>query len=283
MFEIYFIKIRILKDKFFIIFISFLSFIIILPMFFIFFHIFINGFKSINLSFLIKIPKPIGEAGGGVLNAILGTIMLTIFSCIISIPPSIGAGIYLAEKKRSKLNSVVSLAIDVLQGTPSIILGIIGYIWVVKPMKHFSLLSGSIALSIMMIPVITKATEETIKLIPDYIREATLALGVPYYKMILKVVLPISSSGIITGILISIARIMGETAPLLFTAFGNPFLNLNPLKPVESLPLIIFNYAKSPFIEWHKLAWGASLILIILVFMINITTRWLTKKWKIQF
>jgi len=232
---------------------------------------------------LTKLPKPVGEVGGGVVNAILGTLMISIIASLIAILPSIGAGIYLSENKKGWLYNLLSLAIEVLQGTPSIILGIIAYIWVVRPMKHFSMISGGIALGIMMIPVVSKATEESLKMIPDYIREAAMALGVPYYRMIIKVVLPVGLTGIVTGILVALARIMGETAPLLFTAFGNPYLNLNPTKPVDSLPLVIYNYAKSPFEEWHRLAWGASLILIILILIMNIMTRWLTKKWKVQF
>ena len=259
------------------------SLIVVLPIIFIFFHIFINGFSSINISFLTKLPKPVGEVGGGVVNAILGTLMISIIASFIAILPSIGAGIYLSENKKGWLYNLLSLAIEVLQGTPSIILGIIAYIWVVRPMKHFSMISGGIALGIMMIPVVSKATEESLKMIPDYIREAAMALGVPYYRMIIKVVLPVGLTGIVTGILVALARIMGETAPLLFTAFGNPYLNLNPTKPVDSLPLVIYNYAKSPFEEWHRLAWGASLILIILILIMNIMTRWLTKKWKVQF
>ncbi len=274
---------RIIKDRFFLIIILILSLSTMIPILLIFFHIFANGILSINKSFLMELPKPVGEAGGGILNAIVGTGMLVIIASVLAIPVSIIAGIYLAENRKSKISSILALFIDILQGTPSIILGITAYVWIVRPMKHFSMLSGSIALGIMMIPVIVKSTEETLKLIPDYIREATLALGVPYYKMVLKVLLPISMSGIISGILIGVSRIAGETAPLLFTAFGNPFLNLNPLKPVDSLPLVIFNYAKSPFIEWHKLAWGASLVLIVFVLITNIFIRWLTRKWKIQF
>jgi len=277
------IRIRILKDRIFLAGIIIFSSIIFLPIILIFFHIIANGLKAINIAFLISLPKPVGEAGGGIVNAIIGTLMLAVLASVIAIPPSICAGIYLAEHKRGYLLNTLSLVIEVLQGIPSIIFGIIAYIWVVKPMKHFSLLSGSIALSIMMIPVVAKATEETLKVIPNYIREAALALGVPYYRVILRVILPVSMTGITTGILIALARIMGETAPLLFTAFGNPYLNFNPTKPVDSLPLVIFNYAKSPFVEWHKLAWGASLILIILVLLINIITRWLTKRWKVQF
>jgi phosphate transport system permease protein len=173
--------------------------------------------------------------------------------------------------------------VDVLQGIPSIVLGIIIYLWIVRPTGHFSALSGSIALAIMMLPPIIKSTEETLKLIPDTLKEASLSLGVPYYKTILKVVLPMGLSGILSGSLLSISRVAGETAPLLFTAFGNPFVNTNILKPMSSLPLLIFNYAGSAYEDWHKLAWGASFVLIMLILFLNIVTKIFERRWKIQF
>ncbi|OGF68082.1 MAG: phosphate ABC transporter, permease protein PstA [Candidatus Fischerbacteria bacterium RBG_13_37_8] len=277
------ISFRIFKDHFFMIAIIILSVIASFPLLFILFHIFSHGFSSINWEFLMRLPKPVGEAGGGIINAIVGTVLLIIFSCIVALPPGIIAGIYLSENKEGRLSYFLSLSVEVLQSIPSIVIGIIVYVWVVRPFKHFSLLAGSVALGIMMLPVIVKTTEETLKLIPNYLKEASLALGVPYYRTILRVVVPAGLSGIITGILIAIARIAGETAPLLFTAFGNPFMNANPLKPVDSLPLAIFNYAKSPFPEWHALAWGASLVLIIMVLGLNLITRLVTKKWKVRF
>ena len=178
---------------------------------------------------------------------------------------------------------MVMLCVEVLQGIPSIVIGIIAYIWVVKPMGTFSALSGGAALAIMMLPVIVRSTEETLNLIPDTLREASLSLGVPYYSTVLKVVLPAGISGILTGILLSVARIAGETAPLLFTAFGSPFMNYNLLKPINSLPLLIFNYATSPYPEWHSLAWGASLVLVTFVLAANIISKMFSRKWKIQF
>jgi len=156
-------------------------------------------------------------------------------------------------------------------------------LWVVKPTGHFSAISGSIALAIMMLPPIIKATEETLKLIPETIKEASLSLGVPYYKTILRIMLPTSISGIITGSLLSISRVAGETAPLLFTAFGNPFVNTNILKPISSLPLLIYNYASSPYEEWHQLAWGASFVLIMMILILNVTTKLIERRWRIQF
>ena len=169
-----------------------------------------------------------------------------------------------------------------LQGVPSIVIGIVVYFWVVKPMGTFSAFSGSIALAIMMLPIMIRSTEETLKMIPDTLKEAGLALGLPYHKVILRIILPCGMSGILSGILLSIARIAGETAPLLFTAFGNPYLNTNMSKPMQSLPLLIFNYATSPYDEWHDLAWGAALILLSTVLLLNIITKLTTRRWKVQ-
>jgi len=221
--------------------------------------------------------------GGGISNALVGTLMLIAISCSVSIPFGVFAGIYLSERKEGKLSFLVRLSAEILQGIPSIVIGIIVYAWVVISMGTFSALSGGIALGIMMLPVIVSATEETLKLIPDTLKEASLSLGVPYSRTILKVILPAGMSGIVTGILLSVARIAGETAPLLFTAFGNPFMEVNIFKPINSLPLLIFNYATSPYPEWHALAWGASFVLVVFVLLLNVTTKVVTKRWKVQF
>jgi phosphate transport system permease protein len=274
---------RLLKDKLFKTVVIFLSFISTVPLFFILFHLIKNGLSSLNIEFLFNLPKPIGEEGGGIANAIVGTFILILISSFLSIPLGISAGIFMAENRNSKLYKIINLLVEILQGVPSIVLGIVAYLWVVKPMKHFSALSGGIALAIMMLPVIIKSTEETVNLIPESLKEASLALGVPYYKTILFVILPSGLSGILTGILIGISRIAGETAPLLFTAFGNPYMNLNIFKPVESLPHLIYNYAKSPFSEWHQKAWAASFVLILMVFTLNILSKWVIRKWKVRF
>jgi phosphate transport system permease protein len=171
----------------------------------------------------------------------------------------------------------------VLQGTPSIVVGIVIYFWIVKPLGTFSALSGSVALAIMMLPIVVRSTEETLKLLPSSLKEAGLALGLPYHKVILRIVLPCGFSGVISGVILAVARIAGETAPLLFTAFGNPFFSTNVLKPMQSLPLLIFNYATSPYDEWHDLAWGAALILLIWVLLLNVITKITTRRWKVQF
>ncbi len=255
----------------------------ILPMFFILFFITSKGISVINWRFLTQLPKPVGEMGGGVSNAVIGTLMLIGIATAFSVPIGILAGIYLSENRKGKLASLTRLCVETLQGIPSIVIGIITYIWLVVSMGSFSALSGGVALGLMMLPVIITATEETLKLIPESLREASLALGVSYPRTILKVILPAGVSGIMTGILLSIARVAGETAPLLFTAFGSPFMNLNVMKPINSLPLMIFNYATSPYPEWHTLAWGASFILIALVLGLNLFTKVVTRRWKVQF
>lgn len=274
---------RMIKDKAFRVIVIVLACFSMLPLLLILYYITRNGIAVINWEFLTQLPRPIGEAGGGIFNAIVGTGMLIILSSILSIPLGISAGIYLSEKSEGKIANIVRLCVVVLQGTPSIVIGIVAYIWVVAPFLSFSALSGGVALSIMMLPVIIKATEETLKLMPYHLKEASLALGVPYYKTILKVILPTGLSGILTGILLSVARITGETAPLLFTAFGNQFMNWNLFKPIDSLPYRIFYYAMSPYPEWHTFAWGASFILVVLVLAFNLIARGVAVKWKVQF
>jgi len=274
---------RMIKDKAFRIIVILFACFSILPLLLILYFITRNGIAVINWEFLTQLPRPIGEAGGGIFNAIMGTGILIVLSSILSIPFGITAGIYLSEKTEGKIANIARLCVVVLQGTPSIVIGIVAYIWVVAPFQSFSALSGGVALSIMMLPVIIKATEETLKLMPYHLKEASLALGVPYYKTILKVILPTGLSGILTGILLSVARITGETAPLLFTAFGNQFMNWNLFKPIDSLPYRIFYYAMSPYPEWHTFAWGASFILVVLVLAFNLIARGVAVKWKVQF
>lgn len=254
----------------------------IVPLFMIVSHIFKEGFSSLRPEFLTSLPKPVGEPGGGIANALVGTIMLIAIASIISLPPGIMTGLFLAEKKNSKVGELVRLCVEVLQGIPSIVIGLIVYMWIVKPTGSFSALSGGIALAIMMLPIIVRTTEETMKLIPGSLKEASLALGAPYYHTVLQVILPAGINGIITGVLVSVARIAGETAPLLFTAFGNPFMNMNPLKPIATLPHLIFNYAISPYDDWHALAWGASIILVLFILALNIVSRVIASKFNMN-
>ncbi|MGA2467438.1 MAG: phosphate ABC transporter permease PstA [Thermodesulfobacteriota bacterium] len=277
------IRRRIIADKSFKTIVVLLSFASILPMFFILFFIISKGISVVDWTFLTHLPKPVGEIGGGISNAIIGTLMLIAVSIIFSVPVGVFAGVFLCEYRKGSFAYFVKLAIETLQGIPSIVIGIVAYVWVVLPMGSFSGLSGGVALALMMLPVIITATEETLKLIPDSLREASLALGVSYPRTILKVVLPAGLSGILTGILLSVARVTGETAPLLFTAFGSPFMNFNILKPINTLPLMIFNYATSPYTEWHTLAWGASFVLVVFVLGLNLFTKVVTRKWKVQF
>lgn len=277
------IKRRLFYDKLFKWFVLLLTFSSILPMLFILFFITRKGISVINWRFLTELPKPVGEMGGGISNALIGTVLLIGIASVFSVPVGILSGIFLSENREGKLASVIRFCVETLQGIPSIVIGIIAYLWLVVSMGSFSALSGGVALGLIMLPVIVTATEQTLKLIPESLREASMALGVSYARTILKVILPAGMSGIMTGILLSIARVAGETAPLLFTAFGNPFMNLNILKPINSLPLIIFNYATSPYLEWHTLAWGASFILIVLVLGLNLFTKIVTRRWKVQF
>lgn len=276
------VKFRVRKSKAFQVLIVLLAFVITLPLLFIILYIFREGITKINWTFLTHIPKPVGETGGGIVNALLGSIMIVVVASIMAIPLGIMGGIYLSENKDSKLSYWSRLAVDVLQGVPSIVIGIVVYFWAVKPFGTFSAFSGSIALAIMMLPILIRSTEETLKLIPTSLKEAGLALGLPYHKVILRVLVPCGISGILSGIMLSIARIAGETAPLLFTAFGNPYLNFNISKPMQSMPLLIFNYATSPYDDWHDLAWGAALILLFTVLLLNILTKITTKKWNVQ-
>jgi phosphate transport system permease protein len=274
---------RIWADQLFKALIIVLSLSSIVPMFLILFMITKNGISVIRWEFLTQLPNPVGEAGGGIANAILGTLWLILLSFLFSVPLGVFAGIYLSENRGGKLAYLGRLSIEILQGIPSIVIGIIAYVWVVMPMGSFSALSGGVALGIMMLPVIVMATEETLRMVPESLREASMALGVPYSRTIMKVILPAGLSGILSGILLGIARVAGETAPLLFTAFGSPFMNLNILKPINTLPLTIFNYATSPYPEWHALAWGASFVLIAFVLGLNLITKVVAKKWKVQF
>ena len=258
------------------------AFACVIPLLFILGFILKAGITKINWHFLVNIPKPVGEAGGGILNALVGSIMIIFFASLIAIPIGILAGIYLAENGKSRLAYWCRLCVDILQGVPSIVIGIVAYFWLVKPLGGFSALSGSAALAIMMLPIVIRSTEETLKLLPSSLQEAALALGIPFHRVIFKVIVPVGVSGILSGVMLAIARITGETAPLLFTAFGNPYLSFNITKPMQSLPLLIFNYATSPYNDWLDLAWGASVILLLWVLFLNIFTKLITRKWKVQ-
>lgn len=280
------IKARRWKDVIFRWIITILSFIPLIPLFLIIVYVIVNGIRVISFKFLFSLPKTpmfFEDDGGGILNAIVGTLIVVTTASIMAVPVGIIVGIYIAERPKSILTRIVRIFMEITQSTPSIIFGIVMYIWLVRSMGGFSALAGSIALATMMLPMIIKTTEEIIKLIPGYLKEASLALGTPYYRTILKLILPTGFSRIFTGVLVAISRIAGETAPLLFTAFGNPFLVWSLLKPMETLPLLIYKYATSPYKAWWDNAWGASLVLITIILLINIISKWVEKRWKVEF
>ncbi len=267
------LRARIVKDRVFRVVIMVPAILVFVPFLLILFHVVQKGIGSINFEFLLQIPKPVGEVGGGIVNGILGTIEVILIATIISVPIGIAGGIYLSEMRSRRLASSVKTAVNILQGVPSIVIGIVIYAWIVVPLRTFSAFSGGIALAIMMLPVIVGAAEETINLVPSTLKEASLALGAPYYKTVFRVILPAGFSGILSGVMLAVARVAGETAPLLFTVFGNPYLNFNPLRPTAAIPLIIYDYAKSPYQDWIHKAWGASLVLILMVLFLNLVVR----------
>ena len=239
-------------------------------------YIIIKGASSINLDFFIKLPKPTGETGGGIANAIVGSFIVVGIASLIAIPVGVMSGIYLAEFGKNKFASLIRYFADVMNGIPSIVTGIVAYVFVVVPMHGFSALAGGIALSIMMIPIITRTSEELIKMVPDTIREAGLALGIPQWKVILFIVLRTASTGIVTGIMLAVARVGGETAPLLFTAFNNSFMSFRLDQPISTMTVLIYNYASSPYPDWNAIAWGSAFVLIIIVLVVNILSKMFT-------
>jgi len=239
--------------------------LVLAPLFAIFAYLVYRGVGSINWAFLTQTPKPVGEAGGGMANAIVGSAFILALASILGVPVGVGAGIYLAEYGRNRFGDVIRFTADVLNGVPSIVIGIVAYAIVVLTQKHFSALAGGVALAIMMIPTITRTTEEMLLLVPQALREAAYGLGIPRWRTTLSITLRTATSGVITGIMLAFARVAGETAPLLFTAFGNQFWNLRADQPTAALPLQIFNYAISPYDEWHRQAWAGALVLIILI------------------
>ncbi|HTU34221.1 MAG TPA: phosphate ABC transporter permease PstA [Candidatus Acidoferrum sp.] len=240
-------------------------FIVLAPLVAIFGYLVYRGIGSINWAFLTQTPKPVGEAGGGMANAIVGSIIILGIASLIGVPFGVGAGIYLAEYGRNRFGSAIRFTADVLNGVPSIVMGIVGYAIVVVHQGHFSALAGGVALAIMMVPTITRTTEEMLLLVPQALREAAYGLGVPRWRTTLSITLRTATSGVITGIMLAFARVAGETAPLLFTAFGNTFWSLRYDQPIAALPLQIFVYANSPYDDWHRQAWAGSLVLIILI------------------
>ncbi len=253
--------------------------IVIAPLIAIFAYLIFKGASSLNLNFFTKIPAPVGETGGGMANAIVGSGVLLIIASALGVPIGIAAGIFLSEYGRgSKLANMVRFTADVLNGVPSIVMGIAAYSLVVMPQKHFSALAGGVALGIMMIPTITRTTEEMLLMVPNVIREAALGLGVPNWRSVLSITLKTASPGVITGCMLAFARVAGETAPLLFTAFGSTFWSTNLNEPIAALPLQIYVYAISPYDEWHRLAWAGALVLILLIVISVSLVRYVTTR-----
>ncbi len=237
-----------------------------------------KGFAAIDLNFFTRMPKPVGESGGGMANAIVGTGILLGIGAVIGLPIGIFAGIYLAEYGDNPFGSAVRFLTDVLSGIPSIVVGVVAYVLVVLPMKHFSALAGGVSLGLLMIPTVTRTTEEMLRLVPLSYREAALALGIERWKATVRIVLPAALKGITTGILLALARAAGETAPLLFTALGNRFWSTSVMQPIASLTVFIYDYAKAPFEDWNRQAWAAAFTLILLIFLLNVLFRYVTRR-----
>jgi len=258
--------------------IAFISAILVItPLGLVFFHLLINGASSLNWDFFTKLPAPVGAIGGGMANAIVGSLVLLGFAGAIGIPIGVLGGVYLAEYGSARINSVLRFLADVLNGVPSITWGVVVYGLVVLRFKGFSAYAGGLALGLIMIPLILRTTEEVVLLVPNGYREAALALGVSRWKTIVHIVMKTASRGIITGILLALARVGGETAPLLFTAFGNRFWNHSLSQPIAALPLQVFTYAISPYEDWHRQAWAGALVLVTGIFCVNILVRFLTR------
>ncbi|MCM2278941.1 MAG: phosphate ABC transporter permease PstA [Oligoflexia bacterium] len=247
--------------------------LVLLPLFSILGYVVWQGLPALEPAFFTQLPGSVGEAGGGMANAIVGTLTLVGLALLLGLPWGIALGIYLSEYGRGRFASVVRFSVDMLSSVPSIIIGLFVYAWVVIPMKRFSAVSGGVALALLMLPTVARSTEELLKLVPGHVREAGLALGLPRWKVILRIVVRGSLGAIATGVALALARVAGETAPLLFTAFGNRYWNQGLDQPIASLPVQIFNYAISPYEEWHRQAWGGSLVLIALVLGLNISMR----------
>jgi len=250
----------------------------VLPLFLILATLVVRGASSLNLAFFLKPPAPVGEPGGGVVHAIVGTLMIVTTAAAMGLPIGIGAGIFSAEFPRSKLATTARFVADVLNGTPSIVVGVVAWALIVARQKHFSGFAGSVALAFLMIPMVMRTTEEMIKLVPHSLREAALALGYPRWRTSLVVVLRTCLPGIVTGSLLAIARIAGETAPLLFTALGSQYLGRNLSQPMAALPLTVYTYATGPYEEWHRMAWASALVLILVVLVLSLAARLATRR-----
>jgi phosphate transport system permease protein len=242
-------------------------------LFYVFGYVVYQGLPSLNLAFFVEIPKPVGESGGGMANALVGTAVLVLMASLIGIPWGVFTGVYLSEYGQGKLGSFVRFCTDMMTSVPSIIMGLFVYVLLVLPMKRFSAIAGSVALAFIMVPIVARTTEELLRLVPVHIREAGLALGLPRWKVTLRIVLRGTLSGIMSGVMLAVARVAGETAPLLFTALGNNYWQQGLDQPIASLPVQIYNYAIAPFEDLHRQAWAGALVLVLFVFALNLVTR----------
>jgi phosphate transport system permease protein len=251
---------------------------VLVPLVLIFFHIVKMGISSINLDFFLNIPKPTGESGGGMANGMLGSLVLIAIASAIGLPIGIFGAIYLSEYGGTRFSQLIRFSADVLNGIPSIITGMVAYTLIVVPMQGFSALAGAVALALIMIPIVLRTAEEQLKMVPNSLREASLALGVPLWRTTFKVTLRSAMKGVVTGVLLAAARIAGETAPLLFTALGNMFWSRKLTEPIAAMPLQIFNFAISPYEDWHRLAWAGALVLVTLMFTLSLATRYFSRQ-----
>ena len=249
----------------------------VVPLVLIFYHTLSLGLSAINLDFFIELPKPVGETGGGLANAIVGTLILVGLGSLVSLPVGLMAGMYLSEHGNNPFGATVRFLTDVLNGVPSIVTGVVAYTLVVIPMKHFSAYAGGVALGILMIPTITRTTEEMLRIVPQSLREAALALGIPRWKTTFRIVLTTASGGVITGILLAVARAAGETAPLPFTALNNRFWQTDLSQPMASLTVFIYNYGVSPFSDWIAQAWAGALVLMTMILVLSMAVRIATR------
>ncbi len=250
----------------------------VLPLLLILGTLIVKGAASLDLAFFTEIPVPAGETGGGVVHGIVGTLLIVGIAALIAVPVGVGAGLYVAEYPDTRLAWIARFVADVLNGTPSIVVGVFAWATVVATQKHFSALAGSLALAMLMLPMILRTTEEMIKLVPHSLREAALALGYPRWRTSLTVVVRTNLPGVVTGCLLAVARAAGETAPLLFTALGSQFLSWDLRQPMAALPLVVYGYASGPYEEWHRVAWAAALVLILVVFALSVGARLATRR-----
>ena len=273
---------RKMKNKFMLTLISLPSFLIFIPLVLIFFFLIKNGIQSLSLDFILNTPKPVGETGGGMLHAICGSAYMLAIGGFLGVTWGMGTGVYLSEYGRGRFSLILRFTTDLLSSTPSIVIGLFAYALLVIPFKGFSALAGAFALSLIILPIVIKTTEEILRLIPSDIREAGLALGIPRYKVILHIVVWGNRSSLLTGILLALSRAAGETAPLLFTAFGSLYFSTSPTSPMAALPLQIYNYAISPYEDWQNQAWSGALILVALILFFNLTAKLIANWDKVQ-